>query len=498
MSTQAETIEYDYGGVPTLRDFARDNSPIRSIIGPFGSGKSTACGPMEIIRRAQQQQPHADGIRRTRWMVVRNTYKQLEDTTIKTFHEWLPPNYFGDYSKSDHNYTITAFPDCEIEIIFRALDRPDHVRNVLSLEITGAFLNEAREIPWALIGPLFGRTGRYPSKRTGIPCTWRGLFMDSNAPPMNHWMYRVHTGTKLTEHEQKMMQYWKTYNQPGGRDKDAENLDNLPDDYYEMMATMMTEDQVKVYIDNQYGYLKAGKPVYGSWRDRQHSRKNLKPDDAQFTIIRGWDFGLTPAVILSYVAPNGQLRVFKEFTTERAGIGEFAEEVIKWCTLNLKDFKFEDWGDPAGDAGRGTSDKSGFEVLEGLGVMIQGASNDPMIRLESVRYGLKTLIDGEAAIVVDKDECMVLTEGFQGGYEYRRIITSADERYSEAEPNKNSYSHPHDAFQYIAQKVFGDMVLYNQESIDDLRDIGQRRQIVDEDYPDYDNDDIEMQTEQIT
>lgn len=259
MSVDDSTINFSYKAVPTLRAYSRDDSPIRSVIGPFGSGKSSACGPVEIIRRAMRQEPHPDGIRRTRWMVVRNTYKQLEDTTIKTFHEWLPPVYFGEYSKSNHNYLITAFKGCEIEIMFRALDRPEHVANVLSFEITGAFLNEAREIPWALIGPLFGRTGRYPSKRSGIECTWNGLFMDSNAPPMNHWMYRIHTGTKLTEHEQKMMKHWTAYNQPGGRDPDAENIDNLPRDYYDMMSSMMTEDQVRVYIDNEYGYLQTGK-----------------------------------------------------------------------------------------------------------------------------------------------------------------------------------------------------------------------------------------------
>ena len=167
-------------------------------------------------------------------------------------------------------------------------------------------------------------------------------------------------------------------------------------------------------------------------------------------------------------------------TTERAGIGDFGKAVIAWCTQNLGDFKFDDWGDPSGDAGRGTSDKSGFEVLEGLGVMIQGASNDLTIRLESTRYGLNTLIDGEAALVVDMQECTVITEGFQGGYEYRRIITSASERYAEAEPNKNSYSHPHDALQYITQKVFGDLVLYNQGAVDELRDMPVRQTTEDE------------------
>ncbi|KJU83460.1 hypothetical protein MBAV_004346, partial [Candidatus Magnetobacterium bavaricum] len=36
-------FNYSYGSVPTLLDFSEDNSFIRAVIGPFGSGKSSAC-----------------------------------------------------------------------------------------------------------------------------------------------------------------------------------------------------------------------------------------------------------------------------------------------------------------------------------------------------------------------------------------------------------------------------------------------------------------------
>lgn len=504
-SINPNEIEYDYKHVPTIREIAQDDTPIRSCIGPFGSGKSVGLGPIEIIRRAFQQEPHPDGVRRTRWGVIRNTYKQLEDTTINTFFRWLPPVYFGKYTKSDHNYVITAFENMEIEIQFRALDRPEHVANVLSWEITGAFLNEARELPWALIGPLYGRCGRYPYKEGGIGATWRGLWMDSNAPPLNHWLYRIHERSNLTEHEMKLMQYWKTWNQPGGILPDgtvnpkAENVDNLPKDYYEMQASIMTEDQVKVYLMNQYGYLQSGKPCYPQWNDALHAKTGLAPQDSAFKIIRGWDFGLTPACVFAFVSPQGQLRGFKEFTTTRAGIEEFAKQVLQWCTQELKDYKFRDIGDPSGDAGRGTSDRSCFEILEGLGVNITGASNDLVIRLESVRYGLTNLIDGQPAMVVDKEGCPVLVEGFQGGYHYRRILTSASERYSESEPDKNEYSHPHDAWQYVAQTVFADMVLYQQDELDTIQQ--QTRQIVEDPGDDFygaGGYSDELQTDQIT
>ncbi|MFN9953283.1 MAG: hypothetical protein ACK55I_09300, partial [bacterium] len=55
-----------------LRSFLRDDTSFfRGLMGPFGSGKSTGC-VVDVIRRAQLQRPGIDGVRRSRWAVVRN------------------------------------------------------------------------------------------------------------------------------------------------------------------------------------------------------------------------------------------------------------------------------------------------------------------------------------------------------------------------------------------------------------------------------------------
>lgn len=69
--------------------FHADDSFVRGIMGPIGSGKSVAC-VIEIISRALRQAPNQDGVRRTRWAVIRNTYPELTSTTIKTWMDWLP------------------------------------------------------------------------------------------------------------------------------------------------------------------------------------------------------------------------------------------------------------------------------------------------------------------------------------------------------------------------------------------------------------------------
>jgi hypothetical protein len=56
------------------------------------------------------------------------------------------------------------------------------------------------------------------------------------------------------------------------------------------------------------------------------------------------------------------------------------------------------------------------------------------------------LTDGESGMIIDP-KCKNLIRGFMGGYHYRRMQVSG-ERYDER-PNKNRFSHVHDAFQYL-------------------------------------------------
>jgi hypothetical protein len=182
-------ISYTYEHVPTVAKFTLDDHRIRGIMGPFGSGKTSGC-IWEIIRKSLQQKPGPDGIRHTRWAIVRNTFPQLNDTTIKSVLDWLPPIVFGNYRSAAHDYTITGFKGAKIELLFRALDKPEHVSNLLSLELTGVWVNEAREVPKVIIDALDGRIDRFPSNKDGGR-TWTGMIMDTNPPDDESWWYKM-------------------------------------------------------------------------------------------------------------------------------------------------------------------------------------------------------------------------------------------------------------------------------------------------------------------
>lgn len=452
------SIKYDYTDVPTIAKFAASNAFIRGLVGPFGSGKSSGC-VAEIMRRALAQRTSPDGIKHSRWVVVRNTAPQLEDTTVRTFHMWVPPQHFGRYYESDHTYIIKAIPGCDIEIMFRALDRPDHVRNLLSLEVTGAWVNEAREVPWGIIETLQARVGRYPSKLMG-GITWSGIFMDTNPPDVDSKWFKFFEETK---HDPAFAEIFK---QPSGLSARAENLHNLPStEYYKRLAVGKSPEWIKVYIDGEYGFVIDGKPIYPTYSEKTHCH-DIQPIKG-LTIYRGWDFGLFPSCVFTQILPDGRWLVFDELVSESTiGADRFSDEVIAFSGENYPGAKFEDIGDPAGESRAQTDERTCFQILQLKGIMIEAGEQTPTIRIESVRKPLRTMVDkGEAQFVIHS-RCKMLRKGFMGGYQFRRMQTSA-ERYTD-KPDKNIYSHCHDALQYVATRLFGGALTQAQHQTDDF------------------------------
>lgn len=434
-------ITFHRSHVPTVGQFLQCEKFLQGLMGPFGSGKSSGC-VIKLVQLAAKQNPGPDGIRRSRWCVVRNTYRQLQDTTIKTVHQWLPYPHFGEWKSTDHTYIIDKLaPDIHMEIMFRALDRPEHVSNLLSLELTGAWVNEAREIPWTIIQALQGRVGRFP-KQTDGGATWFGLLLDTNPPDDDSWWYALF--------EEKRPDNAQLFRQPSGVSEKAENKPNLPKRYYENLLETMDETSAKVYVHGEYGYVQDGKPVYPEYSDATHCSDKAVVLPGR-KIYRGWDFGLTPACAFSQLHPSGKWVTFDELTADSLGADRFSDQVLSHCSSDYSGYEFEDYGDPAGNARSQTDERACFEILRGKGIAISDGEQAIAIRLESVKWALRQLVDGKPMLQIHP-RCRMLRKGYQGRYRYRRMQVSA-ERYAD-EPEKNEYSHIHDGNQYVASRLF--------------------------------------------
>ena len=461
---------YSCRNMPTIQRFMDSDAFIRGLMGPFGSGKSSAC-TIEVGQRGVAMPPMADGVRRSRYAVIRNTNKELEDTTERTFMGWFPWQQFGDWTPSKHNYTIRALRadgddrGAEIEVLFRALDRPDQIKDLLSLDLTGAWINEAREIDWPIVEALQARLGRYPPMNEMRQPYWFGMWMDTNAPDAESRWYKFFEEDDLRESVAELAElipgltvdtYRQIFKQPSGRGKSAENLENLQLGYYQRLAIGKTDEWVKVYIDGEYGFVVEGKVVWSNYVDAIHcpADQRLWPKPVHgLPIWRSWDFGLTPAAVYGQITPRGQWIVFDEMVADSMGVDRFSDVVLDHSAREYSGFEFRDVGDPAGMQRAQSDEKTCFQILHAKGILIEPAIQTLQIRLESVRRPLQMMIDGGRPQFQLHPRCKWLRRAMMGGYHFRRLRVSG-ERYSE-QPEKNSYSHVADALGYQGTRLFG-------------------------------------------
>lgn len=449
----------DYNASPTLARFHHSNAFYRAIRGPVRSGKSTAAC-MEIFRRACEQARGPDGVRRTKWVIVRNTYGELRDTTLATWLLWFPDGVFGRLRASDMNYHLhpEGMTDVDALVMFRALDRPEDVAKILSLEVTGAWINEAREVPKSIIDALGDRVGQYPPKKDG-GCTWRGVIMDTNPPDTDSWYWR------MAEEEAEDLDQWAFFTQPGGLverngkflpNPEAENLDNLEENYYTNRMQGKTADHIRVYYCNKYGFVIDGKPVIGEYADDLHCAKEPLEANPKLPIYSGLDWGLTPAAVLGQKLPNGRWTVIDELVTEDMGAERFGQLYAAHVKERYPGFKFANpVGDPAGDIrSQAREDDTCFKIFNaqmskaGLSIRaVPASSNVFTIRRESLSSPLMRYFDKGPGLLISPT-CTVLRKALMGGYCYRRLKVSGLERFRDV-PEKNKYSHPAEALEYM-------------------------------------------------
>lgn len=437
---EPQIVEYKTAG-PTIDRFHASDAFARAIMGPFGSGKSSAC-VMEIMRRAGEQAPAPDGKRYTRFAVIRNTYPELQTTTVATFKQWV-----RGVGKWNHNppisYTLKT-GDLDLEVIFLALDSEEDLKKLLSLELTGAWLNECRETPKALFDAVTARVGRFPAKSIGGP-TWSGVILDTNPPADDHWFFRLF--------ESERPEGFELFKQPSGLSQEAENIANLPNGraYYERISIGKDDDWKVVYVEGRWGRLIEGKVVLHTFRDSTHVAPEPLQAVPDLPLLIGVDFGLTPAAVIAQRLVDGRWHILSEITTEDTGIVRFSRMLTAHVAQFYPDHDVAGiWADPAGNQRSQVDERTAIEVMaEHTGWKVRPAAptNDWTMRLEACLAVFGRLIDGRPGIRISP-ACSALRKALNGGYHYKLTRKGGGMGYSE-EPAKNFSSHVSDAFQYL-------------------------------------------------
>jgi hypothetical protein len=413
---------------------------------------------MDLFMRALQQAPNAQGFRKSRILMVRASYPELKSTVIKSFQDWFPDSICPlRMNEAPITGLMTLpLPDktvAHIEWVFVALDKPKDLAKLLSLEITSAGLCEAKELGKEVIDTVTSRIGRYPSMREGGP-SWCGAIADTNAPSELSWW---------AELEKDPPENWRFYRQPPAMFKDethstgyvpnpeAENVANLPGghQYYYNALGGKGEPWIRAYILNQFAATQAGKAVYGDlWSTDTHVAKAPLLPFKNVPVVVGLDFGLTPAAVFTQMH-EGQLRIIHEVVAKRMGLEQFLTiDLLPLIGQVYYDNEVSFVGDPSGAKGADTDAKSCFDVMVKFGLpAVPAHSNALDPRLGAVRTYLTTMAPGGKPGLTVSPSCRTIIEGFEGGYQYAKIQVTGEDRYRD-KPDKNSYSHPHDALQY--------------------------------------------------
>jgi len=440
----------------TLEKYHLDPGRNVFIIGPLGSSKTfQTC--QKVFKKMCDQAPNADGIRPSRWFAVRNTYPDLETTTIR---DWLA--LFGDLghftngTPPSHHIEFELDDDTIVrsEMIFIALDRPDAVKKLRGTQATGFWHNEVKELPKAIVDMADLRHGRYPTiPDGGVKCSWHGMVGDTNAPDIDHWIYEMA--------EEERPPGWIFYTQPGGvlavgdefvPNDDAENLGNLPDGYYVNGMNGKSKDWIRVNLANEYGFVSDGKPVHPAYVDSIHCLRAPPPVNRTRrgqapTIYVGCDWGLTPAAVFIQQAPNGQYQALSEIVTFDMAAFDFSKLVMKHLAERYPNHLVDAWGDPSGDSRSQADAKTVFKTCRANGFhVLPTYTNDPEIRRGAVSGPFTRLIQGHPGLVISP-ECSQLRKGLQGGFRYRRLMVVGEERFQDT-VDKNRFSHVCEAFEY--------------------------------------------------
>lgn len=471
----------EYTASPTVAKFMKSKAFGRLILGPVGSGKTTGC-IMDLLAKACTQSPAPNGLRYTRFPIVRQTLKQLKDTVLKDCQSRLSSIGIGQWKVSDSTFYID-FENVKSEWVFIPLEDAREQARLLSMQASGAWMSEFTEINLDVLQPLQGRLGRYPNDVNVGFCDWNGIIGDSNMPM---------EGSEWWKFLETLPPDWQKFKQPSGLEppvyKDgrqisgAENLDwllqtdetlKLPFGhplriargklYYQRSVDQWGIDDswVKRYIKAEYGDDPSGEAVFrATFRSSFHTA-----DDTQlipgYPLLIGQDFGRNPWSIICQVDHYGRLVVHEEVPAYNIGLEKHLNENLRPRLINkYLGYKHALIGDPAGIAKDSHSEENSFDLLQRCGFAAYPApTNDIDPRIRSVEALLGKSVNGGPGLVINRRGAPTLVRAMAGGYRYLR--TQGGQGALKAVPDKNDpegYSHVADTLQYVSLVVHGQMI----------------------------------------
>lgn len=451
-----------------LEKFIYDRSHVSIIRGPIGSGTSSACA-MRIYMHALEQRLNPEtGKRHSRWIVLRDSYPNLRNTTIRTWLDWFPEEKFGRFFWDRPYKHEIRIGDIELDVVFfSALDEGD-IQKFRSMEYTGVWFNELEYMPHLIFMEAESRTGRFPSIARG-GSEWDGVLADMNAPDETHWLPKV-TGEVALEDDGEnedaiikagLPHNWVYFVQPpavievrdqGGRNvvgyrvnPAAENLKWLKPGFYEEKCQGKTKAWIDSRLRNQITFVVDGSPVFKNFNPDTHIAAETLEVVSGHDVIVGLDFGHTrPAAICMQVI-DGRIFIQHEFRRYGVSAVGFAPQFKRFLEEKYKNCRYRMFGDPKGQDMGQAGDRTSFDVFKFNGMTVEPACDKQNLlgpRIMAVESVLDQAHKGLPRFVMSPAHCSTLKAAMCGRYRIKK------DALGNAGPIKDKYSDIADALQY--------------------------------------------------
>jgi hypothetical protein len=189
-----------------------------------------------------------------------------------------------------------------------------------------------------------------------------------------------------------------------------------------------------------------GLPWYPEFRYDFHVAKgHLSPIPGR-PVIRGWDYGLTPATVFCQTTAKGQVLVlWPELQSWESGVLAHGRVVQSESATYFPGYTFADWGDPSGSQRAQTDEKTCVQVLrEEFGINVNSGPVAAAQRDLPVRKALTTITpDGQPMLLIDP-RCTWLIAALTGGYQRKEVAGRVTDQLAD-----NEYTHIVDALGYV-------------------------------------------------
>jgi len=402
-----------------------------AYVGGIGSGK-TLIGCITVIHWAVMYGGD--------YLVCRQFYPELRDTTLKTFLEICPPELIVEHRVADAIIRLKTASGGVATIMFRALEDPDKMR---SLNLSGFYIDEASQVSEAAFMLLQGRLRNHRGLRKGI------LTLNPNG---HDWVYRWFFKQDHLKTDSVKAQFALV------KAPSTENV-HLPEGYVETMMASWSEDRIKREIYGSFDSFEG--QVYSEFDQSVHVVRPFKIPDSWPRII-GIDHGFrNPACWLwAAVDEDGNAWVYREFY-EREWL---IEQICRTGKGGAPSVSFLMKGepkpqqariDPSVRARRGTTGKSDWDsYIEELpnGFPLMFANNDKTNGIDRVKTYLKVDPKTKKPRLFIFNTCHNLIDEFSK-YRWQEITIGRQGKTNEKEEPMKVDDHAMDALRYLVMTL---------------------------------------------